>query len=80
MLQIREWERLHGNDHDWERYEAEVIPIVQSLTPSGLARITGLSSHHCWQVRTRRKRLHPMHWEKLLAFGESRGTVPRQDS
>jgi len=74
MLQIREWERFNGNEHDWDRYEAEVIPIVRSLTPSGLARITRLSTHHWWQVRTGRKRLHPMHWDKLHALAAKRST------
>jgi hypothetical protein len=70
MLEIREWERVHGKAHDWNRYETEIMPIVSALTPSALARMTGLSTHHCWQVGTRKKRLHPMHWEKVLDLRE----------
>jgi hypothetical protein len=72
MLELRDWERVHGKP-DWGRYESEVMPLIEAGTPAGLARMTGLSTHHCWQVRKGLKRLHPMHWSKILV-GQTRSS------
>ena len=40
---------------------------MDSLTAYDLVRVTGLSSGYCKQVKKRDKRLHPMHWEELIA-------------
>jgi len=75
MLAQRAWERVHGADFDIARYEREVMPIVASLTPNALSRITGLSANHGTQVRKGVRRLHPMHWEKLFEFGAARAVA-----
>ena len=75
MLEIRAWERLNGKVHDWGWYEAEVMPVVAVMTVPELVHVTDLSSHYCWQVRAGRKRLHQMHWEKVLRFNRSRKKV-----
>jgi CRISPR associated protein Cas1 len=72
MLEARRWERLNGSAFDVERYEREVMPIILSLTPSALARITGLSANHGTQVRQGVRRLHPMHWQALIDFNDLR--------
>jgi hypothetical protein len=72
MLEARRWERLNGSGFDVDRYEREVMPIILSLTPSALARITGLSANHGTQVRQRVRRLHPMHWQALIDFEADR--------
>ena len=72
MLAVRAWERRHGKTHDWDRYQADVVPILSELTVPELVSLTGLSSHYCWQVRAGRKRLHPMHWSLVIEFGHER--------
>jgi len=66
MRELRAWERKHGKDHDWERYEPEIVPIIESMTAYDLAAITTLSPGHCKEIKQGDKRLHPMHWEKIL--------------
>jgi hypothetical protein len=68
MLALRAWERLNGKVHDWDRYEAEVIPVIKAMTVPELVHVTGLS-HYCWLVREGKKRLHPMHWRRVIEFG-----------
>jgi hypothetical protein len=65
-LAIRAGEREHGKVVDRERYELEILPAIQRMTVPTLMAVTGLSQHHLWQVRTARKRLHPMHWGTVL--------------
>jgi hypothetical protein len=56
------WEREHGKGFDVVRYEAEIMPAIGALTVPALVAKTGLSTHYCWQVRSGRKRMHPMNW------------------
>jgi hypothetical protein len=81
MLAVRAWERHHGKAHDWDRYGAEVVPILSVLTVPELVSLTGLSRHYCWQVRAGRKRLHPMHWAVVLDLERDRtkGGSPGHD-
>jgi hypothetical protein len=72
MLAVRAWERLNGKVHDWDRYEAEVVPIINGMTVPELVQVTGLSRHYCWQARAGRKRLHPMHWSAVIGFNVAR--------
>jgi len=73
MLAVRAWERRHGKAHDWDRYRAEVVPLLSVLTVPELVSLTGLSRHYCWQVRAGKKRLHPMHWHTVLDLAWDRG-------
>lgn len=75
MLAVRAWEWLHGKTHDWNRYEAAVVPVLSASTVPELVSLTGLSSHHCWQVRAGKKRLHPMHWAAVLDVAWDRGLL-----
>jgi hypothetical protein len=68
MLAIRAWERENGKVHDWDRYEAEVVPMIAVMTVPELVHLTGLSPPYCWQVRVGKKRLHPMHWSRVIEF------------
>jgi hypothetical protein len=68
MLAIRAWERLNGKAHDWDKFEAEVKPIITFMTVPELVPVTGLSPHYCWQVRAVKKRSHPMHWNCVIDF------------
>jgi hypothetical protein len=72
MLAVRAWERLNGKVHDWDRYEVEVIPVVEAMTVPELVHVTGLSRHYCWQVRSGKKRLHPMHWSRVMDNSQGR--------
>ena len=72
MLAVRAWERLNGKVHDWDRYEAQVIPVIKVMTVPELVHVTGLSRHYCWQVRDGKKRLHPMHWGRVIEFGHDK--------
>jgi len=72
MLAIRAWERENGKVHDWDRYEAEVVPMIAVMTVPELVHLTGLTRHYCWQVRVGKKRLHPMHWTRVIDFSRRR--------
>jgi hypothetical protein len=72
MLEVRAWERQNGKEYDWDRYEAELIPVIAGMTVPELLQVTGLSRHYCWQVRSDRKRLHPMHWSRVIDFSRGR--------
>ncbi len=75
MRAIRAWESSNGKVHDWSCYDSEVLPLIVTMTVPELMRLTGLSEHYCWQVRARKKRLHPMHWGILVAFARARQLV-----
>jgi len=32
MQEMRAWERQHGTEHDWTEYQAEIVPVIQTLT------------------------------------------------
>ena len=68
MLAIRQWEQEHGTDCDWDLYEREIVPIIETLSAYDLVRITGLSSGYCKEVKRGLKRLHPIHWEVVLGL------------
>jgi hypothetical protein len=72
MRAIRSWEREHGKGFDAERYANEIVPAIQASTVPALMATTGLSQHYCWQVKAARKRLHPMHWDRI-AEGRKEG-------
>lgn len=72
MLAIRAWERINGRSHDWDRYRTEIVPLLTSMTVPELMDVTGLSQHFCWQVRAGKKRLHPMHWARIVGFAAAR--------
>ena len=50
-----------------EKYERDILPAIKRLTVPNLMAATGLSQHYCWQVRSERKRLHPMHWGRVVS-------------
>ncbi len=73
MRAIRAWERTHGKTIDRQRYERDILPASQRFTVPALMAATGLSQHHCWQVRTGRKRLHAMLWDGVMAIAVEGG-------
>jgi CRISPR-associated endonuclease Cas1 len=77
MSAIRAWEREHGTAVDRVKYEAEIVPALKALTVPAIMAVTGLSQHYCWQVRTGRKRLHPMHWVAVLKLPPSKTQLTR---
>lgn len=68
---IRAWEKVHGTEVDSKAYEETVLPAIRSLSVPKLVAATGLSQSYCWRVRRGTKRLHPMHWGKVLAAATS---------
>ena len=70
MLVIRGWERKNGKFIDRARYERDILPVIEEMTVAALVSATGLSQHYCWQVRSSRKRLHPLHWKSVLQTPE----------
>jgi hypothetical protein len=70
MRVIRGWERRNGKNMDRARYERDILPVIEKMTVAALVAATGLSQHYCWQVRSGRKRLHPLHWESVLRMPE----------
>ena len=71
MLAIRAWEREHGKVIDRQKYETEILPSIRNLSIPALMAATALSQHYCWQVRTGRKRLHPMHWDAVMRLHDA---------
>jgi hypothetical protein len=76
MQAIRAWEVEHGKVIDRQKYQGEILPAIQALTVPALMALTGLSQHCCWQVRSERKNLHPMHWDAVLRQGATMNRAP----
>lgn len=59
------WEREHPDqvDHDW--FAKEVAPRLAALSPSAIARATGLSVSHWVKVRKGERLPHPRWWPIL---------------
>jgi CRISPR-associated endonuclease Cas1 len=66
----REWKRENpngaGRDRAW--YLREVMPKLDAVPLSAIARVTGLSLAACSRYRAGARVPHPRHWEALLSL------------
>jgi hypothetical protein len=68
----REWKRENpnGGGHDRAWFLREVMPKLDALPLSAIARVTGLSLAACSRYRAGARVPNPRHWEALLALVE----------
>jgi CRISPR-associated endonuclease Cas1 len=66
----REWKRdnPNGAGHDRAWYLREVMPKLDDVALSAIARVTGLSLAACSRYRAGARVPHPRHWEALLSL------------
>jgi hypothetical protein len=66
----REWKRENPNGagHDRAWFLRVVVPKLDDVPLSAIARATGLSLAGCSRYRTGERVPHPRHWEALLAL------------
>jgi len=61
-----QWERAHpGFVADPDAFRREVLPAIQAISLSRIARATGLSVTHAASIRRGRVIPHPRHWDAL---------------
>jgi hypothetical protein len=70
----RQWNRENpqGAGHDRAWFEREVLPKLDDMPLSAIARVTGLSLAACSRYRVGSRVPHPRHWDALLALIQSR--------
>lgn len=61
----RAWEAEHGDNADSELFKREILPAIQNISLTELARLTGLSVQYCGLIRRGLKVPHQRHWETL---------------
>jgi CRISPR-associated endonuclease Cas1 len=68
----REWKREHPNDAGRDRswFLREVLPKLDAVPLSSIARVTGLSLAACSRYRAGTRLPHPRTWQALLALVE----------
>jgi CRISPR-associated endonuclease Cas1 len=66
----REWKREHGKGRDKTWFLREVVPKLDGIPLSEIARATGLSLAACSRFRAGVRVPHPRHWDALIALAE----------
>src|ERR1035438_8306402 len=63
------WETDHkGQFHDPAWFEREVLPGLQVVSLTQIAKATGMSTSSASQVRSGKRVPHPRHWEALMGL------------
>lgn len=66
-----EWDAAHcGVEVDESVFYAEILPQLQDLSISNIAKATGLSQQYCSLIRRGLKVPHPRHWTALRRLAE----------
>ncbi len=60
--ELAAWERQHGKLIDPSAFEREILPLIQNVPLSRLARASGLSLRYISQIRRGERVPHPRHW------------------
>lgn len=64
--ELQEWKATNGGQPaDPGVFEREILPLLQPLPVSILARKTGLTRGYLRQIRAGKKTPHPRHWREL---------------
>jgi hypothetical protein len=74
---VVDWEQSHGAEYDPAEFTMRILPAIQHLSVSALARATGLSLRYCSIVRRGEKVPHPVQWPAFEAAG-SQSTLQRR--
>ena len=59
--EIRNWEQQYGKLTDLSAFEREILPLIQNVPLSRLAKTTGLSLRYVSQIRRGERTPHPRH-------------------
>ncbi|MGB3306369.1 MAG: CRISPR-associated endonuclease Cas1 [Thermomicrobiales bacterium] len=70
----REWD-AEGVHADPEVFRREILPAIQGVSLTELARVTGLSVQYCGLIRRGLKMPHPRHWESLRSLSLSHSSL-----
>lgn len=65
LREIRQWDTAHGGEADPEVFRREILPGLQDVSLSTMAKATGLSEGYCSFIRRGLKIPHRRHWEQL---------------
>lgn len=70
------WERArgdsaYGSEADQSVFQRGILPVLQCVPLSMMARVTGLSEPYCSQIRRGLKVPHQRHWEALSRITEN---------
>lgn len=65
--EVQEWEAAHPDRPDPSLFQREILPTIQTVPLSDLARATGLTLAYCALIRRGNKVPHPRHWSALRA-------------
>jgi hypothetical protein len=58
-------EQQYGKRVDLTAFEREILPMIQNVPLSQLAKATGLSLRYVLQIRRGERVPHPRHWQAL---------------
>jgi hypothetical protein len=74
--ELREWSAVHPETMaDPEVFASEILPMIQELPLSDLARATGLSAGYLSLIRRGKKIPHPRHWPAMRSCGTTAAVV-----
>jgi hypothetical protein len=65
MQEQKRWEAKYGSACDPEGFMRDILPGLQGVSLSVMARATGLSEQYCSQIRRGLKVPHIRHWDSL---------------
>jgi CRISPR-associated endonuclease Cas1 len=63
--EIAEWEARYGQLVELTAFKREILPLIQEVPLSRLARATGLSLRYVSQIRRGERVPHPKHWSSF---------------
>ena len=64
------WETEHETEADPEVFRREILPHLQDITLSAMAKETGLSEQYCSLIRRGKYVPHSRHWPNLRHLGD----------
>jgi CRISP-associated protein Cas1 len=76
-LAALEWDRRNPVPPNPMVFSAEILPELQGISYSALARATGLSRRYCKMIATGQSVPHPVHWDRFRAAVKDTATCGR---
>lgn len=68
MAEQEAWEAEHGAVAEPKVFQREILPQLQGVSLSAMAKVTGLSIQYCALIRRGVKVPHQRHWAQLTEF------------
>lgn len=69
---VATWERAEGEKSEPEHFTRDILPMLQNVSLSKMAKATGLTEGYCSFVRRGLKIPHRRHWEAFAKLGNNR--------